>query len=848
MHWWRDIRLAARLARRELRTAWRGFGVFLACLALGVAAVAGVHSLSASFAAALAQDAARLLGGDIEATFAQRPSPSAELAALSAAGTLSHVLTMQVMVRADTGTGKRALATLRAVDAAYPLYGSVKLDPPIPLPDALAERDGLPGVVAAPELLVRTGANVGDTLRVADGVFVIRAKLEREPDVAAGPLSLGPHLLVAERTLATTGLDMTGSLTRHAYRVRLAAPGTASIVAQSLRQRFPQAGWRMRDARTAQPGLARFMDRLTAMTALVGLATLLLGGIGISQAVSGYLAGRTSSIAAMKCLGASRRLIVAIYLMTVCALASVGIAVGLSLGAVTPLLVGPVIGRFLPVHLASGPFFGALGLAAAFGLLTTLTFSLPHLMQAGHITPLALFRGYAAPSRERAKWRDKLPGIFCLTALAILAVAGTPNFRLGLGFVAAVAVAALLFHLFARFTVLTAASLPKGRPGMRRLALAALSRPGNQVGGVLAAIGLGLTTLCAISQIDANFRQTFAVDIPRVAPSYFFIDIQPGQLPSFEATVRNVTGVTRLVTAPMVRGRVVRLHGKPVDANAVAEDARWVVRGDRGLTMAATMPEETWITAGAWWPEDYKGPPLVSVDETLAAGLGLHLGDAVTLNVLGREITATVASLRRINWLTLGINSVFVLSPGALDNLPMTWLATAYTDKRAVGDPAEAVFQAVTTRFPGVTAIGVDEALNAVLDVADSIAAAVTTAATATLAAGMLVLVQTMAAGMRRKAYETVIYKVCGASRKDIVMLLLLENACLGLLAGALALLIGSTVAWAFIRYFLDMPFRLFVTPAVGEVGLAIAATILLGLTGIVRTLSRKAWPVLRNE
>jgi len=848
MQFFDDMTLAARLARRELRTGLRGFGVFLACLALGVAAVAGVRSLSASYAAGLAEDAAALLGGDIEAALSQRPAAPEELAALSALGRTSHLVSMQVMARRTVGAPGRALATLRAVDGAYPLYGAVVLAPPMALAEALAVRDGLPGAAVAPELLTRLGVRIGDVIQVADGRLEIRAVLGREPDASANFSTLGPRLLVSMDGLAATGLLAPGALTRHYYRVKLPPGADAGTASQKLREDFPKAGWRVRDASGAQPGLSRFMDRLAAVTGLVGLASLLLGGIGVSQAVSGYLAGRAASIATLKCLGAPRRVVAATYFLAVAALSGLGIGAGLVVGAAAPAVVGPLLGNLLPVRLPPGPYPGALALAAAFGVLTVLAFCLPHLARAGRISPLLLFRGYADPDRPRLGPAARLPGLAAAAALLALAVAATPNRRLGLGFVAAAAAAAAVFWLFARLTVFLVRLAPTHRPGLWRISLRALSRPGNQVGQVLAALGLGLSTLCAMTQVDANFREAFATDIPRTAPDYFFVDIQPDQLAPFLETAKSVPGVTRVETSPMARGRIARIKDVPSESAEVGEDARWAVQGDRGLTFAAIMPEGTQIVAGTWWPKDYTGAPLASVDEGIAKGLGIGVGDTVTVNVLGREITATVASLRRINWLTLGINYVFVFSPGSLDGAPLTWLATAYTDKAAPGDPGEAVFAAVTDRFPNVTAVGIGEALTDVLAVADKVAAAVSTAAMATLATGMLVLVQTMAAGMRRKSYETVIYKACGATRRDILTVLLLENAFLGLLAGGMALVLGTAVAGAFVTFFMELPFRVFAGPALATVGAAAALTLALGLAGVFRMLSRKAWPYLRNE
>jgi putative ABC transport system permease protein len=821
-----DLLLAARLARRELRAGLRGFGVFVACLALGVAAVAGSKSLSAAYLAGVAEDAAALLGGDVEAALSLRPAAPEEQRGLAALGTVSHVVTMQTMARGQGDGAGRALASLKAVDGGYPLYGALELSPPMPLDEALGARNGLPGAVVAPELLARLGARLGDVVLVADVPIEIRATIVREPDAATGLVSLGPRLLVAQQALDGTGLVGPGMFTRHAYRIKLPPGADAKAAAAHLRDAYPKAGWRVRDLASAQPGLTRFMDRLGAVTGLVGLASLLLGGIGVSQAVAGYLGGREGSIAALKCLGAPRRVVVWTYLFAVAAQGCLGIAIGLAVGASLPPLVAPLAAGALPVRLPPGPYPEALALAAAFGALAVLAFSLPHLMQAGRVSPLLLFRGYAPAGNGRLPWRDALPGAIALAGLFALAVLATPNRRLGLGFVVAALGAAAIFRLLAAATVRLMRLAPLGRPGL----------------------GLGLSTLAAMTQVEANFRQAFAEDIPKTAPDYFFVDIQPGQLAAFLETAKGVAGVVRVDASPMIRGRVAAINGTAPEESRISEDVRWAVSGDRGLSFAAAMPEGTRLVEGAWWPPDYAGEPLVSVEEAVAKGIGVGVGDTVTVNVLGREITARISSLRRVNWLTLGINYVFVFSPGALDGLPATWLATAYTDKAAGKAPGEAVFAVVTQRFPSVTVVGIGDALTEVLAVADKVSSAVRAAAAATLGAGLLVLVQSLAAGLRRRAYETVIYKVCGATRRDVMTVLCLENALLGLLAGLVALAVGTAVSLGFTTYFMELPFSVFAGPAALVVAAATALTLVFGSAGAFAMLSRRALPYLRNE
>lgn len=845
------LALVARLARAELRGGLSGMWVLLACLTLGVAAVAGVESLSAAFKATLSRDAAEILGGDLEISLTHRPAEPGQEAFFQRQARVSHIVSLRAMAttRKD-GATRRALASLKAVDRAYPLYGRVALDPDIPLETALAVSGGLPGAVAAPELLDRLGLALGDELSVAEGTFRLTAVLRREPDRVEGLFGFGPRLLIGLGSLDGTGLLQPGSLIRHEYRLRPPPGRRPEAVAEAMSAAFPSAGWRVRLATGAAPGLSRFFDRMTAIMSLVGLAALLLGGLGVAQATRGLVDKKAVPIAVFKSLGAPGGLIFTVFLAQILVLAACGVVVGLAVGAAVPYLLGPLFSGLLPIAPTPGLYPEALAPAAAFGFLTALAFSAPQLSVARRLPALVLFRGYAAPDRPRPG-----PAALAATALFALALVGlalavTPDRRLGLGFIAAGLGAAVTLALVSRALTAILSRLPAPRSPRLALALSALTRPGNQVRAVLASLGLGLTVLSGMALIDANFAERLAVEIPAQAPDYFFVDIQPHQLEAFTATVRSVPGIARLEVSPTLRGRVTAIRGRPPEEVLVDPDAAWAARGDRGLTTAAAPPPDTILADGTWWPEDYAGPPLASMDADIAKGFGVRVGDMVRLNVLGREMDVTVASLRRINWLSLGINYVFVLSPGSLDDQPLTYLATAYADK-AGPDPTgagKALFEAVSGEFPNITAVGIGETLADVTALAGRIGVVVRAAALTTLAAGLLVLIQTLRTHLARKAYESVIYKVCGATRADILAVLGLEYALLGLLAGLVALLLGSGLSALFVDRYLLFPWRFYAAPALLTLFGATALTILPGLFGAWRLLGQKAWPHLRNE
>ncbi|HXP31842.1 MAG TPA: FtsX-like permease family protein [Stellaceae bacterium] len=840
--------LAWRIARRELRGGIKGFRVFLGCLALGVAVIASVGSLSAAVKAGLARDARGLLGGDVELQLFHRTADAREHDYLAARGQISEVAQLRAMARTLDGE-RTSLIELKSVDAAYPLYGAVTLavtggQQAPSLAEALALKEGHWGAVVAPALMDRLGIKEGDSIRVGDAVLTIRARLVHEPDAIGGLLEFGPRVMVAEQALAATGLVTPGTLIGYSYRVKLPPGGNSAQFIAGLRAAFPDAGWRIRDLGNAAPNLQRLLDRLTVFMTLVGLTALLVGGVGIGNAVASYLAGKTETIATLKCLGASRRLIFATYLAETLALAAGGIALGLVLGALAPFLAASLLPAQLPVSARLGIYPAPLLLAAIFGVLATLAFTLWPLGAAAAVNPAGLFRARVEPVLGRPPARFIAAVAVAGLLLAGLAVMSATDRRLALWSVLGAVAALALFRLAAAALVWAARHAGRPRQPGLRLALANLCRPGAPTAGVLASLGLGLAVLVAIALVEGNLMSEIETRLPEHAPSFFFIDIQPGQAAPFDALLRSMPGVTELARVPSLRGRISALNGVPVERAAVAPEARWAINSDRGLTYAATLPAGSRLVAGSWWPADYRGPPLVSFDAELARGMGLKIGDTLTVNVLGRELTARIANLREIDWTSLGLNFAIVLSPGTLDGAPQTHIATART---APGSEA-ALARAVSQRFPNVSAISVRDALANLAGVIDAIAAALTAIAALALAAGILVLAGAVAAGHRRRVYDAVVLKVLGATRRDITRAYLIEYGLLGLAAAVLAAGIGTLAAWLVLTRVMGTEWSFRPGAVAATVALATLLTLFLGYAGTWRALGAKPAPYLRNE
>ncbi len=835
--------LALRLARRELRGGVRGFRIFILCLALGVAVIAGVGSLGAAIEAGLTADARALLGGDVEFSLVHRTASAGELSYLAASGEVSHVAQLRGMARTTDGKS-RSLVEIKAVDEAYPLYGAVGLSPEGSFADALARRAGEYGAVVAPGLMDRLGIKIGDGIRVGDAVLQVRAVLAHEPDGISGLIEIGPRVVMSEEALGATGLLAPGVLINHSYRVKLRPGADVASVVDGAKTRFPDAGWRIRDFRNAAPNLTTLLDRLTVFMTLVGLTALVVGGVGVGNAVSSYLAGKTEIVATLKCLGAPLRVVFATYLAEILALALAGIALGLVVGAAAPYLAAPLLPSSLPVTARVALYPAPLAEAASFGLLATLAFSLWPLGAAANVSPASLFRARVEPMLGR-------PPVWCIAAvaasglaLAALAVATASDRRTAAWAVFGAAASLGVFRLAAAALVYAARRAGRPRHAALRLALANLYRPGAPTAGVVASLGLGLAVLVAIALVEGNVAEEIDLRLPQRAPSFFFIDIQPDQAAPFDALLHSMPGVTEEGRVPVLRGRIERINGVPVEQAHVAPEARWALQGERGLTYSDLPPKGSRVVEGEWWPANYHGAPLLSFDADLARGMGLRLGDTLTVNVLGRELTATIANLREIDWTSLGINFAIVLSSGALDGAPQTDIATA----RTAPENEAALERAVTDRFPNVSAIAVKDALQSLARIVSAIGAAISAVAVVALAAGGLVLAGAIAASQRRRVYDAVVLKVLGATRADVTRAFVIEYGLLGLAASLLAAAIGTLAAWLLMTRVMHAPWSFLWGAVLATLAAATLFTIAAGYAGTWRALGAKAAPYLRNE
>ncbi len=851
----RRLPLFLRVALRDLRGGLGGFSIFLACIALGVGAIAGVGSVSLSLKDGLAREGRAILGGDISFDLALREATAPERAFLAAQGRVSSVALMRAMARAGSPgqpAQEAAMVEIKAVDGAYPLAGRVAIEPDMPLGEALADESGVFGVAVDPALLPRLGLSLGDTVSIGGGRYRLRALITLEPDQLAGGVGFGPRVLMSEAALRATGLLQPGSLLHWIYRVGAGAPeapaGEAAIeeLASRARAALPDAGWEIRTRKNISPQFSRSLDRFTQFLTLVGLTSLIVGGVGVANAVRAFADRKRATIAILKSLGAGGGAAFAMMLTEVMLVACVGVAAGAAVGAAAPFLAASAFGALLPFPFIPSLHAGPVVEAVLYGLLTALLFSIAPL-GAVHDAPVqAVFREEVEARRTRPRLRYLGLTLAVAAALAAAVMLLSADRRLTLIYLGATIAAFALLRLVAVLIMWLARRAPRPRAVALRLAIGNIHRPGALTPSVVLSLGLGLALLTALILIDSNIRGELR-NREGPAPSFYFLDVQHAKAEEFAQFVKAHAPDGKLDLAPMLRGRIVRLNGLSSDLARPKESAAWALQGDRGITFADAPPQGSTVVKGEWWPKDYAGPPLVSMESEISEGLGLEIGDEISVSVLGRTITATIANLRKVNWRTMGINFVLVFSPNAFAGAPYSDLATLTLPAGAGRDREMRLQREAAAAFPAITSLRVKDVLDAASAIVAEIAAGIRGASSVALLASILVLGGAVGAGQRARTHDAVVLKTLGATRRRLLASYIYEYGLIGMAAALFGVLAGSAAAYGVTRRIMELDFVFDWRKALAVSGGALVLTVFLGLIGTWRILGRKPAPYLRD-
>lgn len=835
-----ELLLAWRFALREMRSGLKGFYIFLALIALGVAAIGGVDSISRNISQELKNQGRAILDGDIRFSQTQRQADAAEKAFFQENGTVSETILMRSMARrVDTGDG--TLVEIKAVDSHYPLFGTLKTTPRAE-PDKLFNKvDQEYGVVAQKLLLDRLQIHVGDKIKVGDSELLVRAVLDEEPDLLSEGFQLGPRLFMSIEALEKTGLLKPGSLRNFVYKIALtnASDNHLKTVKQQCEKQFADSGWSIRTRSDATPVLAKNLQRFTSFLTLIGLTALIVGGVGVANSVSTYMDKKRNVIAIFKALGARSRIIIEIYFSQIMLIALIAIAIGVGFAALIPFFASVIISHYLPFFTQAHIYPVSLLLAIIFALMTTAAFAILPLSRARYISVTTLLRPFGSSPVKSGKSTFAIVAVL-LVLTAFLAIATASDRHMAVLFIVAVVAVFIVLRLLALVITSVAKKYAHVHSPALRLAIANIYRPGSITPSVVLALGLGLTLLVTLSTIDSNLRAVLTDSVPETAPDFFFMDIRKSDAESFSNFLKDKDSDGLLKIMPTLRARITKLNNIQAKDADVSEDSEWVLRGDRNITYSAKMPENTILSEGKWWPQEGENDVEVSISQREARGLHLKLGDTITVNILGHEITAKVTSFRDVDWDSFNMNFVMIFSPNALKGAPQVFLATFKSSKGNLIDEA-GMMREISNRFPSVTIIPVHQVLDDARKIVGEIGSAIRASSFIAILAAILVLVGTLSASNRARAHDAVILKTLGATRKFLLKTYIYEYTIIGFATAIFSFVAGVIAGSAIARYKMEIyTIHNFAGTGLIVIVVALILTIGFGLIGTWHILGEK--------
>jgi putative ABC transport system permease protein len=846
----RAIWATIRIGLLDLRGDIRRFVLLVICLAVGTALIAGVNSVGTSVAGAVDSSAAELMGGDLELSRADRPATPEELQGMAALGRVASVVDTNLRAQSSTGD---SFVDLAAVGDGYPLLGavqSVQLPAGVPVSDLLAPRDGVPGALVDALMLDQLGIAVGDRFQLGGTEFEARGILAKLPDGPVRGFRLGLTTLITAEGFAaisdrTSPLPGLGSW----FRYKLLLDGQDAENARSaLEDQFGASGWTIRTARDGLGPMVRYYDLFMRFLVIVGLGSLLIGGVSVWAGMQAYITERANVIAILRSIGADRGRVFLHFFSQVGMLAAIGVGAGLLIGGSVAYFILPLVGQAVGIALPATLHAQPLLVAAGAGLATAFGFAYLPLQQAQAIRPVHLFRskGLSAPPVD---WRglllswQVLPLLATLLAFLLLAVAMTGDILLVAAFAAASVLSVLVLQLFVGLVRWALRRLPEPPGRILRHALRSIAGTGSNAGAVVMAAGLALTMLIVVLVLQDNLRQEFLGASSFDVPTFVASDLFPDEVDSLMAMSGPGADITQAVVTPMLRGALSQINGTEVASlHMRGPEATFLLSGEVPLTFRNQMPASSKLVDGQWWPADYTGPGLVSLHQSLRAGLGVDIGDSLTFLIFGEPVTVEIASFRDYSWQG-GIDFLATFSPGVLDPYP----TTLFVSVTARPGQEETVERALAAALPDIRFVAIGDTLQQVTEALSQLSFAAALVGGLAVGNGLLVLTGSLAAGRRQREADTVIGKVLGATRVELLAMAFVQYLILAVLATIPAAALGVGLAWLAGMVMLDVAFSLDSDVLVVVLGSAAIMTALLGAMTILRAASSRPARLLRD-
>ena len=789
------------LSIRELRGSFNEFKIVVASIFLGVFIISAVGSISQNLKSEIKNKRVEMLGGNFELSTTYQEFPKKIKSWLEENGKITNIIELRTMLSYGSQSSlKRRIVELKAVDNNYPLVGKVLTSPFQKVKFPLGTKKPDKKILIDKSLKDQIGIDVGDFVYLGKSKFKINGIIEKEPDRIFSFATFGPRVLLSTQALNQTGLLKAGSLIK--YKTKFIPNNKNKINLAFLNDLVKGTNVSIRSIENTTNNFNNFVDRTSIFISLVGLITLLISGVGISNGVKGYIIKKTKNIAIMKSLGAKNSKVLNIYLNQILMIFLISIIPAIMLGISIPYLFSPIISQELFNTFEPSIFLQPISLSFLYGFIICILFTILPLLKTYKIKPIELIRNSSENSLNETTYKIKTIIFILISILCVLTMNLINDKKLS--FYILISITGSFIFIYGltnlKFYILSKIKFKLGTTF--EYVRKAITKSNSFARSIVISFSIGLSLLITLNIIESSLDKRITVAINQQAPSHFLIDIQPQQIEKIKNTALSFLGETNFNSQPMLRGRITELNNQLVQGIKVDKEVEWVLRRDRAFSWSNEKPKNTKLMSGEWWPKNYDGPLLVSIGDKIAKGLNLKIGDKIKFNILGRSFEAQIFNTREIIWENMDINFIFILSNSNIENAPHSWIATT----KNVGQNLNNSFvEKIVSEFTNISSISIEESYKSIKSILNLLIIIINSIALITLVSGIIVLAGIIDVGKKDKLYEVAILKILGATPKRVAYLWFKEYFIIGLITSVISLIIGFFVSYVLLNYIFNI-------------------------------------------
>ena len=792
-----------KLSLRELKGSFNEFKIVMISIFLGVFIITAVGSLSKNLIYEINNKSSELLGGDFELSTTYQEFPIKIKKWLEKNGKTSQIVELRTMLTSNQSVGvKRRIVELKAVDQNWPLIGIPIIVPNKSINKSLKMNNNNNGALIDASLKKQLEIQVGDVLQLGKTKIQISGIIKKEPDRMFSFATFGSRLLISNATLKASGLVIPGSLVK--YKIKF-IPYNKNIDLSFLKKFVSGTNISIKNIKNSTTNFNSFIEKTSLFISLVGLITLLISGVGISNGVKGYLIKKIKNIAIFKTLGAQNSTVFKIYFFQIIFIFLISIIPALIAGISIPFLLKTIISDSFLSSFEPFIFLEPIIISFLFGLIVCILFTIIPIAKTYEIKPIQLLRLSAHHSLNNYSKKISALILILIFALCFLIFKLTNDLKLSVYIFGVVLISFLILKGMTNLLFLSFRKLKFKIGSLLEIARKSLIRPDTFAKSIVISFSIGLALLITLNIIEESLDYKISNTINKQAPNYFLIDIQPNQINQVKAMTSKFIGEDSLNAQPMLRGRVTSINNIKVENLKINKDVNWVLKRDRAFSWSNKTPKNVKIISGKWWPQDYTGPLLLSIGDKVAKGLNVKIGDKIEVNILGRNFEAEIFNTREIIWQNMDINFIFILSKNKIQNAPHSWIATTTTANKEMNNT---LIEKIVSNFSNISSVSVEETYVAIKSILNLLITIVNSIALVTLLSGVIVLAGILNVSKKDKLYEVAILKILGASPKKIIFLWLQEFLIIGLMASLISILIGMSVSFILVTYIFQIDYN----------------------------------------